>query len=128
MTASIEHEERTAIKIIVAFEKDFRAYQSTLVATFGILRPDAKVVTAEPEKLRAVAKRFEPDIVIGGQFKYEDLLGVPAWIQLSLDSAHSTKVRMDGHYSEISNPTLDKLLAIIEQVAQLTRTNDLVDD
>jgi stage V sporulation protein SpoVS len=128
MSASIEHEERTAIKIIVAFENEFRAYQGTLAATIGILRPDAEVMTAEPEKLKAVAKRFEPDIVIGSQFKYEDLLGVPAWIQLSLDPAHSTKVSMDGHYSEISNPTLDKLLAIIEQVAQLTRTNDFADD
>lgn len=128
MTASIEHEERTAIKVIVAFQNEFRAYQSTLAATIGILRPDAEVVTAEPETLKAVAKRIVPDIVIGSQFKCEDLLGVPAWIQLSLDPAHLTKVSMDGRYSEISNPTLDKLLAIIEQVAQIIRTKDLVDD
>jgi hypothetical protein len=32
---------------------------------------------------------------------------------------------VDGQYSEVVNPTLDKLLVIIEEVAQLKRMGDL---
>lgn len=125
MSISIENEEWTEIKIIVAFEDEFYAYQGTLAAAIRILCPEAEVMTAEPEKLSRVAKHFGPDIVIGNPCKDTDLEGVPAWIELSLDPAQLTKVNVDGEYSEMVNPTLDKLLAIIEEVAQLTRTRDL---
>jgi hypothetical protein len=125
VSVSIENGEWTEIKIIVAFEDEFRAYQGTLAAAIRRLRPEAEVVTAEPEKISGVAKRFGPDIIIGSPCKDADLEGVPAWIELSLDPAQLTKVNVDGEYSEMANPTLDKLLAIIEKVAQLTRTRDL---
>ena len=124
MSINIENEEETEIRIIVAFEDEYYAYQGTLAAAIKILRPDAVVVTAEPEKLKDVAKRFGPDLIIGNPFSKADLDSVPAWIQLSLDPAHSTKVNVDGEYSEMLNPTLDKLLVIIEQVEQFTRTSD----
>jgi hypothetical protein len=125
VSLSFENNEWTEIRIIIAFEDEFRAYQETLAATIRILRPEAEVTTAEPEKISWVAKRFSPDIVIGNTCKDTDLEGVPAWIDLSLDPAQVTRVNVDGEYSEIANPTLDKLLAIIEEVAQLTRTGDL---
>lgn len=125
MSINLENEEWTEIRIIVAFEDEFHAYQGTLAAAIRILRPEAEVMTAEPTKISWVAKRFLPDIVIGSPYKDTDLEGVPAWIELSLDPAQVTKVNVDGQYSEIANPTLDKLLAIIEEVAQLTRTSDL---
>jgi hypothetical protein len=125
VSISLANEEWTEIKIIIAFEDEFRAYQSTLAATIRLLRPDAEVVTAEPEKISGVAKRFGPDIVIGSRCKDADLEGVPAWIELSLDPAQVTKVNVDGEYSEMANPTLDKLLAIIEEVAHLTQTSNL---
>jgi hypothetical protein len=125
VSLSIENEEWTEIKIIIAFEDEFHAYQGTLAAAIRILRPEAEVVTTRPDKISWVAKRFGPDIVIGNPCKDTDLEGVPAWIELSLDPAQLTKVSVDGEYSEIANPTLDKLLAIIEEVAQLTRTSGL---
>jgi len=124
---SIEPKEWTKIRIIVAFEAEYYAYQGTLAATIRILRPDAEVVAAELERIDEVVKRFGPDIVIGSPFKDADLDGVRAWVELSLDPAQLTKVNVDGKYSEMFNPTLDKLLVIIEKVAQLTQTSDPCD-
>ena len=124
MSANIEH-KKTQIKIIVALDEEYRAYQGTLAATIRILRPDAEVMTVEPEKVRGAAKRFGPDIVIGSRSEDGDLEDVRAWIELAVDPARSMKVRVDGQYSEVVNPTLDKLLEIIEEVAQLKRMDDL---
>jgi hypothetical protein len=117
--------EQTGIKIIVAFEDEYNAYQGTLAATIKILRPDGVVVTADPKEISRVATRFDPDIIIGSGFNDEDLDAVGAWIDLSLDPTRATKVQVGGEYSEMINPTLDKLLEIIEEVAQLTQTSDL---
>ena len=76
------------------------------------------VRTVEPEELPGLVRRFEPDLVIGSGFDVEDMRGVPGWVGLSLDPAMSTRVSVRGNYSEIVNPTLDKILVIIEEVEQ----------
>ena len=67
-----------------------------------------------------MVERFEPDIVIGSGFDEEDMQSVPGWVGLSLDPASSTRVSVCGNYSETVNPTLDKILDIIEEVEQHT--------
>lgn len=70
-------------------------------------------------------ERYGPDIVICSLPKDGDANCVQAWIELSLDPTQPTKVRVDGVYSEVINPTLDALLVLIDEVEQLTRTGDL---
>jgi len=78
------------------------------------------VKTVELVELGEMVEKFDPDIVIGSGFDEEDIRDVPAWVGLSLDPAESTRVSVYGDYSEIVNPTLDKLVAIIEKVEQQT--------
>jgi hypothetical protein len=114
------HEEVLEIKIITSFEDTFRAYQGVLAAAIKILRPDVEVKTVELEELRRMVERFEPELVIGRGFDEEDMRGVPGWVGLSLDPANLTRVSIRGNYEEIVNPTLDKILEIIEEVEQHT--------
>ena len=114
------HEIVLKIKILITFEDTYYAYQGALAAAINILRPEVEVKTVEPEELRGMVERFEPDMVIGSGFNEENMRGVPAWVGLSLDPASSTRVNVCGNYSEIVNPTLDKLLEIIEEVEQHT--------
>jgi hypothetical protein len=113
-----QHEKVLEIKIVVAFEDTFRAYRGALAAAIPILRPDVEVKTAELEELRGMVERFEPDLVIGSGFDEEDMQDVPGWVELSLDPTIPTRVNVCGNYSEIVNPTLDKLLLIIEEVEE----------
>ena len=113
-----QHEKALEIKIVIAFEDTFRAYKGALAAAIQILRPDAEVKTVELEELRGMVENFEPDIVIGSEFNEEDVRGVPGWVELSLDPTMATRIGVCGNYSEIVNPTLDKLLIIIEEVEE----------
>jgi hypothetical protein len=107
------------IRIIVSFEDRFRAYRTALATAIGILRPDAEVITVEAESLGGAARHFRPDVVIGSRREEPETGGATAWIELSVDPSRPTKVRVNGVRSEIFNPTLDTLLAIIERVAPL---------
>jgi hypothetical protein len=112
------HEDVFEIKIIITFEDTFRAYQGSLAAAIKILRPDVEVKTVELGELHEMVEGFEPDIVIGSGFDEEDVRRVPSWVGLTLDPASSTRICIHGNYSETVNPTLDKILAIIEEVKQ----------
>ena len=116
------HEEAPSIKIIVSFEDTFRAYRGALSAAIRILRPDAEVKTIEPEELCEMVGTFDPDFVIGYGFDEEHMRGVPGWVGLSLDPFRSTRVSVHGKRTEIINPTLDKLLLIMEEVEEHIRT------
>jgi hypothetical protein len=111
-----EREKKGGVRVILAFEDGFDTYQGMLVAALRILRPDAEVLTVEPGEIGG-AGRFSPHVVIGGPFEEADVRDVPAWVELSLDPTRSTRVKVDGNYSEMVNPTLDKLLAIIDRAA-----------
>ena len=116
----LRHEKAPEIKIIITFEATFRAYQGALAAAIKILRPDLEVKTAELVELGGMVEKFDPDMVIGSGFDEEDVRGVPGWVRLSLDPARATRVSVCGDYSEIVNPTLDRLLVIIEEIEQQT--------
>ena len=120
MSTNIEHEAETDIRILVSFEDGFHAYRDTIAAAIRIVRPDAEVVTVEPGDIRATAKRFRPDVIIGSPLTRADVEGVPAWVELSLDPAKPSRVNVNGCYSETVNPTLDKLLVIMDDVVPLS--------
>ena len=67
-----------------------------------------------------MVESFEPDVVIGSGFDEGDVRSVPGWIELSLDPGNSTTVRVYGNHTKSVNPTLDSILAIIEEVEQHT--------
>ncbi|CAN5873970.1 hypothetical protein BH18ACT11_BH18ACT11_00740 [soil metagenome] len=103
---------------MVSFENGFHAYQGALAAAIRILRPDAEVMTVEPAKISGATKRFGPDVVITSRPEQANIEGVSAWVELSLDPSQASKVNVNGVRSEIVNPTLDKLLVIIDEAAQ----------
>ena len=125
MSDNTKNGETMDLRVVVTFENDYHAYQDTLATAIRILRPEAQIMTVGPEEVGATAKRFGPDVVIGNPIKVADVENVPAWVELSLDPARSSRVNVKGYHSEIVNPTLDKLMMIIEEVAPMNRKEAL---
>jgi hypothetical protein len=110
----------TDIRVLISFEDGFHAYRDTIAAAIRIVRPNAEVVTVEPVDIRETVKRIRPDVVIGSPLTMADVEGVPAWVDLSLDPAKPSRVNVNGCYSETVNPTLDKLLVVMDEVVPLS--------
>lgn len=120
MSFGIEHGRPIDVRVIVAFESTFRAYQEALAVAIRILHPDAEVMTIEPGKISVEVGRLDPDLVIASSVDEVDLGGVPAWVELSLDPSRPSRVKLNDDYSEMVNPTLDKLLDILESVTRVS--------
>ena len=104
------------IRILVALEDEYRVYRETLAVGIRILRPRAETKSVELKALEEEINRFEPQVVIYSGPKAMDSDGSPAWIELSVDPTSSTKITVGGCCFERTNPTLEELLELIDQV------------
>lgn len=120
MSSGSENGVATDIRILISFEDGFHAYRDTIATAIRIVRPNAEVVTVEPKDIGETTKHFLPDIMIGSPLSEADVEGVPAWVELSLDPAKPSRLSLNGCYSEAINPTLDKLLVIVDEVVPLS--------
>jgi hypothetical protein len=114
------------LRILVSFEPAYVAYQDVIAASIRILRPHTEVEATTLDTLGEEVERFDPELVICSRPNTVDPGGMIAWVELSIDSTRPNKVCVGGRYSELTNPTLEVLLAIIDEVEGFIQTgNDL---
>lgn len=118
--ASTYREEGRKIRILVALEDDYRAYQDVIAVGIRILRPRTDVETADLKALDEKVKGFQPQVVICSRPEFVDSGGWDTWVELSVDPTLPTKVSAGGRCYERTNPTLEELLGVLDEIEQLT--------
>ena len=108
----------------MAFEQVYGSYQGVIAAAIRVLRPHAEVETATLEALGEEMERFDPELVICSRPSTAAPGGRIAWVEISIESSRPSKICVDGRYSESTNPTLEVLLAVIDEVDEVIRTNN----
>ncbi|MDP8929315.1 MAG: hypothetical protein M3O70_12285 [Actinomycetota bacterium] len=112
------------MRILVSFEPGYLAYQGAIAASIRILRPHAEVQTATLDALGEEVERFDPELVICSRPNTVDPGGRIAWVELSLEPTRPSNICVGGRYSEPTNPTLEMLLEVIDEVEKRTQTNN----
>ena len=110
------------VRVLVAFEDDYRSYREVIAAGICVLRPCTEVETAPMEELEERIERFDPQLVVCSRPNTLDSRRHAAWIELPLDSTRPTKICVRGSYSKRINPALDVLSAVIDEVEELIET------
>jgi hypothetical protein len=108
--------EGVAIRILVALEDDYRVYRETIAAGLRILRPRAETKSVRLEALEEEIERFEPQVIISSGHTAVHSGGRLAWIELSLDPTSATKICVRGRRFERTNPSLEELLELLDEV------------
>ena len=115
------------MRILVSFEPAYLAYQGVIAASIRILRPHAEVETTALDALGEEIERFDPALIICSRPNTVEPGAMIAWIELSIDSTRPNMVCVGGRYSELTNPTLEVLLAVIDEVEGFIQTgNDFI--
>ena len=108
------------MRILLCLEDDYRTYREVIAACIQILRPHAEVLTAHLDWLEVEVRRYDPHLVICSLPSTAGYGNLLCWVELSLESSiQPTIVSIDGNYSEHDNPTLEKLLRLVDGVEQL---------
>jgi hypothetical protein len=100
----------------VAFEESYRTYRDAIAAVLRILRPEAEVKSTTLEELEEELERFDPQMVICSVHKEVESGTRLVWIELPVDPTMPTKITVDRHHFERTNPTVEELLEVIEEV------------
>ena len=116
-------EELVAARILIAFEDEYRAYREVIAVVIRVRRPHAQVETTGLEALAQEIGRLDPHLVVCSLPNTVDPGGRPAWVELPIDPTRRARVCVCGHYSERTNPTMEVLLRVVDEVEeQLART------
>lgn len=115
---------RIDVRVLVAFEDDYRSYREVIAAGICVLRPRAEVETAPMRELEDQIERFDPQLVICSRPNTLASRRCVGWVELPLDPTRPTKICVAGRYSKRTNPAIDVLISVIDEVEQLHLTNN----
>jgi hypothetical protein len=113
------------IRVLVAYEDEYRVYREVIAAGIQILRPHLEVDTSSLEALGERIERFDPHLVICSQPNTVDSGGRPAWVEHSVDHLRPSTICVGGNCSERADPSLEILLEVIDEVEKLVQTNNV---
>jgi hypothetical protein len=106
------------MRVLVAFEDNYRAYREVIAAGLRIHHDQYEVATSTVEALAEQIERYCPDVVICGGAEDAEVAGVLCWIELTVVPTELTKIRLGECRWEMTNPQLETLVGIIEKADQ----------
>ena len=109
--------------MLVAIEDEYRAYREVIAAGLQALRSGTEVAAVGLDQLEAELARLNPGVVVCSRpGSLAEVEGRLAWIELSLNPTRPTKISLGGRRFESTNPTLETLLAVIDEAEGIRRT------
>ena len=107
------------MRLLVAFEDEYRAYGGAIASALQVLRPCIRVETTGTEGLRRELARFEPQAVICSHPEGVQTDGRIAWVELPPEPDQTAHARLGDRTFELENPSLEKMLELIDEAERL---------
>lgn len=102
-------------------EHEYRAYREVIAAGIETLRPGIEVTTVGLDKLDEELARLDPQVVVSSGSEPAKTGVRLAWVELPLDPIHQMKVCRGGRGPEEADPTLEGLLAVVDEAEMLSQ-------
>ena len=113
------------MRILLAFEDEYRVYVEAIAAALRTFRPDVEVALTDGRSLQAELERLDPQLLISGPPLPENPVDeeLVARIELSSEPAQASRFRVGERYWESTNPTLGEILPVVDEAKRLSRTS-----
>ena len=84
------------IRVLVAFDDQYRSYREVIAAAIQVLRPQVEVSTTDLDGLETQVARLYPRVVISSQKRSPSLRHGGTWVQVPLEVGPRTEVTMEN--------------------------------
>ena len=109
------------MRVLMTIEERYRLYRDVLAGSLKAMRPTLEVATVAVDDFEERLKSFEPHMVICSGQNFACSEGPLAWIDLAFGPTmplqRPAQFWVDGRYQEITNPDLQNMLSVIDEVA-----------
>ena len=113
-------ERRIQIRVLVAFEDEYRVYGAAIAGAVRRARPaDEVVVSAEIGVLERQVRSFAPHLIISSLPAPTNWGEWFSWVRLSSDPNRPSEICVEGKRRESLNPNLGELLCVLEETEGL---------
>src|SRR5215213_1498807 len=113
-------ERRIQIRVLVAFEDEYRVYGAAITGAVRRARPtDEIVVSAESRVLERQVRSFAPHLIISSLPAPTNWGEWFSWVRLSPDPNRTSEIYLGGKRRESLNPSLEELLSALEETQRL---------
>ena len=107
------------MRVLVACEP--RYYREVVGEAIRGLRPAVEVVILDPDELTDGVSHLDPDLVISVHPASLDPGGRSAWVEFVPYEKPAATVSIGGRRQELDDLTLEDLLWVVDQAAELSR-------
>ena len=113
------------MRILLAFEDEYRVYVEAIAAALRTFRPDVEVALTDGRSLQAELERLDPQLLISGPPLPENPVDeeLVARIELSPEPSQTSRFRVGERHWESTNPTLGEILPVVDEAKRLSRTS-----
>ena len=113
------------MRILLAFEDEYRVYIEAIAAALRTFRPDVEVALTDDRSLEAELERLDPQLLISGPPLPENPVDeeLVARIELSPEPSQASRFRVGERYWESTNPTLGEILPVVDEAKRFSRTS-----
>src|SRR5215207_1850323 len=112
-------ERRIQIRVLVAFEDEYRVYGAAITGAVRRAHPTDEVVTAEIGELETEVRRFDPHVIISSMPAPADSGTWFSWVCLSPDPTRPSEFCVEGNRRQSLNPSLGEVLSVLEETKRL---------
>ncbi len=98
-----------------------RSYREVIAEAVRALRPQARIVAAEPEELESLVEELRPHVVVGNRVSPAVRSRVPAWVELYPGYGTESFSCVGEEHTTYDDIQLPDLLSIIDQTRRLAQ-------
>ena len=110
------------MRILISYEESYRVYSDALQRAIRGLRPEAEVTVCSLAQIGEQLESLDPNLVVSSNPNTVDPGGRAAWYRLSPEPDEASEACLGGRRWRRSNPPLEELLSLIDEVEALVRS------
>ena len=107
------------MRVLVAFEDEYRVYSAAITGAVRRARPTDEVVMANIGVLEREIRSFAPHLIISSLPAPPNFGEWFSWVCLSPDPDRTSEIYVEGNRRESLNPSLKEVLSVLEQTERL---------
>lgn len=110
------------MRVLVAFENEYRIYGEAIARVIRELRPSVEVTIVDAETLGEEVGRLLPELVISSRPKAASPGRKPAWVEFALEHSQSYRICVGGRCSESEVLSVEELLSVVDETQRSSGT------
>ncbi len=110
------------MRVLVAFENEYRIYGEVIARVIRELRPSVEVTIAEAETVGEEVGRVLPKLVISSRAQAVGAAHESAWVEFALEHGRKSRICVGGRCSESQVLSFKELLSVVDETQRLSGT------